>query len=236
MTTNHKTALVTGATRGIGREVVRQLLEQGYRVIATGRSRNDLESLKAEAASSHLSIATVDLESTDLETQVQSAIGDNHLDLLVANAARFAAWDEVASSADLTNAEAVMQVNLFGTWRVIQAALPALRRGAHSAIIAVGSGSGSHGDPQFGLATNPGAVSYAVSKAALHALMRKLAAELKGSSIRVWSVDPGLTATSPGMEDFGARPVADGAASVLAPLTRGVRVDSLTRDGHDLPW
>ena len=124
MTTNHNTALVTGATRGIGREVVRQLLDDGYRVIATGRSRDDLDSLKAETASSHLIIATVDLESTDLEAQVLSAIGDSHLDLLVANAARFAAWDEVASSADLTNAAVVMQVNLFGTWRVIQAASP----------------------------------------------------------------------------------------------------------------
>lgn len=66
--------------------------------------------------------------------------------------------------------------------------------------------------------------------------MRKLAVELKGSSVREWTVDPGLTATSPGMEAFGARPVADGAASVLPPLTLDVTGDSLARDGHDVPW
>lgn len=229
-------ALVTGASRGIGREVVLQLLDQGHYVIATGRSRDALVELQDTTATGSLEIAEVDLESPELQSQVRTALGGRGLDLLVANAARFAPWDETALSSNLDDAEAVMHVNLFGTWHVIQAALPSLQRSERATIITVGSGSGSHGDPEFGLPTNPGAVSYAVSKAALHALMRKLSVVLADSAVRVFTVDPGLTATSPGMEDFGARPVSEGAASVLAPLRGQVEAGSFTRDGKLMPW
>jgi NAD(P)-dependent dehydrogenase (short-subunit alcohol dehydrogenase family) len=101
--------------------------------------------------------------------------------------------------------------------------LPLIRRSDHGRIVNVVSGGGSHGDPQFGLATPGGtATSYGISKAAVNALASKLAAELDGSGILANSVDPGLTATAPGMEEMGARPIPDGAASVVwaATLTR----------------
>lgn len=236
MTSQLPIALVTGATRGIGRHVVEQLLVNGYLVIATGRERSALDDLSHSLHDSSLEVALVDLDSPDVSRQVLSAIGERPLTLLVANAARFAPWDETATGVDIADAEAIMSTNLFGTWRVMQASLPSLRKAEMASIIAVGSGSGSHGDPQFGLATKPGAVSYAVSKAALHALMRKLSTELADEGIAVYTVDPGLTATSPGMEDFGARPVEDGATSVLAPLYTAVKSGSFTRDGKVLPW
>lgn len=236
MTAQRPSALVTGATRGIGRQVVTQLLASGYQVIATGREDSALHNLLQSLQNPSLETALVDLDSPDVQRQVRSAIGERPLTLLVANAARFAPWDETASSADIADAETVMSTNLFGTWRVVQASLPALRKAGAASIIAVGSGSGSHGDNEFGLTTNAGAVSYAVSKAALHALMRKLSIEMAGEGIAVYTVDPGLTATSPGMENFGARPIEDGAASVLAPLHAEVDSGSSTRDGKVLPW
>ncbi|MFH8251819.1 SDR family oxidoreductase [Microbacterium sp. B2969] len=228
-------ALVTGATRGIGRAVALQLLDRGYRVIASGRDASSLAHLGREAGVRPLETAVLDIDRADVTTQVASALSDRPLALLVLNAARFAPWEESVSGADLAQAERVFATNVFGTWRVLQAALPAVRR-AGGTVIAVGSGSGSHGDPRFGVAANPGAASYAASKAALHALMHKLAAEVGGEGVRVFVTDPGLTATSPGMEDFGARPVADGARSVLAPLDGAVEPGSLTRDGLPLPW
>jgi NAD(P)-dependent dehydrogenase (short-subunit alcohol dehydrogenase family) len=236
MTSQRPIALVTGATRGIGRHAVGQLLASGYQVIATGRERRALDDLLHSLQHPSLEVALVDLDSPDVARQVLSAVGERPLTLLVANAARFAPWDETATGADIVNAEALMSTNLFGTWRVLQASLPSLRKAEMASIIAVGSGSGSHGDPEFGLTTNPGAVSYAVSKAALHALMRKLSTELAGENIAIYTVDPGLSATSPGMEEFGARPVEDGATSVLAPLHTAVEPGSFTRDGKVLPW
>jgi NAD(P)-dependent dehydrogenase (short-subunit alcohol dehydrogenase family) len=103
----------------------------------------------------------------------------------------------------------------------------------------VSSGAGSHRDDQFGLAKRGGtAASYGISKAALNALTSTLAAELADTPILVNAVCPGLTATWPGAEAMGARPVAEGAASVLwaATLPDDGPTGELRRDGRLLPW
>jgi NAD(P)-dependent dehydrogenase (short-subunit alcohol dehydrogenase family) len=103
----------------------------------------------------------------------------------------------------------------------------------------VSSGGGSHADDQFGLTRRGGAAaSYGISKAAVNALTATLAAELAGTPIIVNAVCPGLTATWPGAEQMGARPVADGAASVLwaAMLPDDGPRGGLFRDGEPLGW
>ncbi|MGH3148102.1 MAG: SDR family NAD(P)-dependent oxidoreductase, partial [Rubrobacter sp.] len=160
------------------------------------------------------------------------------LDVLVNNAAAFADWSETASGADLESARAVFDTNLFGPWRVCQAFLPLIRGSEHGRIVNVASGAGSHGETQFGLAAGPAAASYGISKAAVNALTSKLATELEGTGILVNSVDPGLTATAPGMEEMGARPIPDGAASVVwaAALPDDGPTGGFFRDGEPLPW
>ena len=78
-------------------------------------------------------------------------------------------------------------------------------------------------------------MGYGVSKAALTV---KLATELNGIGVLVNSVDPGLTATSPGMEEIGARPIPEGAASVVwaATLPHDGPTGGFFRDGEPLPW
>lgn len=80
--------------------------------------------------------------------------------------------------------------------------------------------------------------SYGISKAALNGLTAKLAAELDGTGILVNAVCPGLTATAPGMEAMGARPIAEGAASVIwaALLPDGGPSGGFFRDDQPLPW
>jgi NAD(P)-dependent dehydrogenase (short-subunit alcohol dehydrogenase family) len=236
---NRPLAVVTGAARGIGADVARQLGESGYAVVVAAR---DLDSAQAHAAT--LRAAGLDAEAMRLDiTNVASVdafvagIGERPVDVLVNNAAAYADWSETASTADLDAAAKVMDTNLFGTWRVTQALLPALRRAGSARIVNVGSGAGSHGDPQYGLHTGPTTASYAISKAALHALTAKLAVELSGEGIRVNAVDPGLTATAPGMEAMGARPIPDGAASVVWATTPDApAIGGLYRDGNPLPW
>jgi NAD(P)-dependent dehydrogenase (short-subunit alcohol dehydrogenase family) len=128
------------------------------------------------------------------------------LDVLVNNAAAFADWMEQASAANLASAQALIETNPFGAWRVTQAMLPMLRQSAAGRIVNASSGAGSHADPVFGLATNAGSTSHAVSKAALNALTVKFANELRDSAIKVNAACPGLTATAPGMAEMGARP------------------------------
>lgn len=161
------------------------------------------------------------------------------LDILVNNAAAFVDWSEVASSADLSEARRVLDVNVLGSWQVTKGFLPLLRTSAHPRVVFVSSGAGSHGDEQFGLTRRGGAAaSYGISKAALNALVSTLAAELEGTSILVNAVCPGLTATYPGAESAGARPVAEGAASVVwaASLPDDGPSGGFFRDGHPLAW
>ncbi|MDR7253300.1 NAD(P)-dependent dehydrogenase (short-subunit alcohol dehydrogenase family) [Nocardioides sp. BE266] len=233
-------ALVTGAARGIGAEVARQLAEAGYAVVVTARDGAAAQAhADALVAEGHDATAiALDIGDPDSVAALVDALGFRALTVLVNNAAAFADWTETATTADLEQARAVMDTNLFGAWRVVQALLPALARAGSSRIVNVGSGSGSHGDPQFGLPTNPASASYAVSKAALHALTVKLATELRPSGVLVNAVDPGLTATAPGMEAMGARPVPDGARSVVAAalLPDDGPTGTFTRDGEPLPW
>jgi NAD(P)-dependent dehydrogenase (short-subunit alcohol dehydrogenase family) len=133
----------------------------------------------------------------------------------------------------------VLDTNLFGAWRVTRAFLPLLHASGHPRVVMVSSGGGSHGDEAFGLTRRGGAAAtYGVSKAALNALTSTLAAELAGTPVLVNAVCPGLTATWPGAEQMGARPVEDGAASIVFAATLpddGPR-GGFFRDGEPLPW
>jgi NAD(P)-dependent dehydrogenase (short-subunit alcohol dehydrogenase family) len=96
--------------------------------------------------------------------------------VLVNNAAAYADWGETAAGADLAASRAVMDTNLYGTWRMIQTFLPLLRRSEHPRIVNVASGAGSHSDTRYGLTARRGAAaSYGISKAAVLALTATLA-------------------------------------------------------------
>jgi NAD(P)-dependent dehydrogenase (short-subunit alcohol dehydrogenase family) len=194
-----RVALVTGSTGGIGVEIVRRLAAEGARVVVTDVDAAPCAELVDELPGEHLGLA-LDVGDEDAwraaVERVHSAFG--RLDVLVNNAAGFVDWSETAASADLAAAHALLDVNLFGPWRVTQALLPLLREAEHGRIVNVASGAGSHGDDAFGLTTGGGAAaSYGISKAAVNALTAKLAAELAGTRVLVNSVCPGLTATAP---------------------------------------
>jgi NAD(P)-dependent dehydrogenase (short-subunit alcohol dehydrogenase family) len=235
-------ALVTGAARGIGLEVCRQLAERGWTVVLTARALDRARAAAAALADLEGKVHAKALDVTDdaspraLAADLGWALG--RIDVLINNAAEAADWEETAGTADLRGARAAMETNLFGAWRVTQALLPLLRRSRRGRIVNVSSGAGSHVDPLFGLATGPAMTGYAVSKAALNALTVKLALELQEDGILVNAVCPGLTATAPGMEAMGARPVADGAASVVwaATLPATGPTGGFFRDGRALGW
>ena len=235
-------ALVTGAARGIGLEVCRQLAERGWTVVLTARvlerAREAAEGLAGLAGKVHARALDVagDASPRALAADLGWALG--RVDVLVNNAGHAADWSDTAGTADLREAHAVMEANLFGAWRTTQALLPLLRRSRRGRIVNVSSGAGSHVDPRFGLAAVAAATSYAVSKAALNALTVKLALELREDGILVNAVCPGLTATTQELEEVGARPVEEGAASVVwaATLPNGGPTGGFFRDGRTLGW
>lgn len=236
--------LITGATRGLGREVARQLAEAGATVLISGRDLTKVAAIAHElSAAGDVRALPIGLDVTD-DASVRAAaeaIGADpgRLDVLINNAAAYVDWNETASGADLRASQRVLATNLYGPWRMIQALLPLLRKSPHPRIVNVSSGAGSHGDEQFGLTRRGGAAaSYGISKAAQNALTSTLAAELASTPVLVNAACPGLTATWPGAEEMGARPVADGAASIVwaASIPDDGPRGGLFRDGLPLAW
>jgi NAD(P)-dependent dehydrogenase (short-subunit alcohol dehydrogenase family) len=220
-------ALVTGANRGIGREVARQLAVAGHTVFLTARS--------AEAAAEAARAAGPDAHPLRLDVTSEADItavarGLTALDVLVNNAAiTYDTWQR-ATDADLDVVREAAETNLYGPWRLTQALLPLLRASPHPRVVNVSSEVAS-------LASMGGGTpAYASTKAALNALTRMLAAELGPDRVLVNAVCPGWVATD--MGGPGGRPVAEGAASVVwaATLPDDGPTGGFFRDGQPLPW
>ncbi|WP_406279071.1 SDR family NAD(P)-dependent oxidoreductase [Embleya sp. NBC_00896] len=227
-------ALVTGANRGIGHEVARQLARRGHTVLVGARSAE-----AAEAAASTLRAAGLDthpllLDVTDPAGVVRAAAvveeRFGRLDALINNAAiTYDTWQR-AATADLEVVAEAGDTNLYGPWRTVQAFLPLLRRSAHPRIVNVSSEAAS--------LTNMGGgtPAYTVSKVGLNALTRMLAAELRADRILVNAVCPGWVATD--MGGPGGRPPAAGAAGIVwaATLPDTGPTGGFFRDARPLPW
>jgi NAD(P)-dependent dehydrogenase (short-subunit alcohol dehydrogenase family) len=224
-----RVAVVTGANRGIGYEVVRQLADLGHTVVLT--SRDPAKGAAAAAELDRVACCQLDVSEPVSVEAMARWVGDrfDRVDVLVNNAAiHYDTWQS-GVDADLGVVHEAFEANFFGAWRTTQALLPLLRRSRHGRIVNVSSEGGS-------LASMGGGTpAYSTSKAALNALTRILAAELRRDRILVNAVCPGWTDTDMGQ---GGRPVSEGAASVVwaATLPDSGPSGGFFRDGHPLPW
>ena len=226
-----RVVVVTGANRGLGLEVARQCAARGDTVVLGSR---DLAAGRRAAADLGDGVLPVALDVTDVDGLAAAAADVDHavgrVDVLVNNAAiHYDTWQN-AVDVDLAVVREALETNVLGAWQATLEFLPLLRRSAHPRVVMVSSEGGS-------LASmNGGVPAYAVSKAALNALTRTLAGDLRRHRVLVNAVCPGWTATD--MGGRGGRPVAEGAASVLwaADLPDGGPTGTFTRDGRPLRW
>jgi NAD(P)-dependent dehydrogenase (short-subunit alcohol dehydrogenase family) len=220
-------ALVTGANRGIGREVAQQLGELGHTVVVTARSQKAAESVAKELGQVPMRVDVAG-DLSGVAREVEERVGG--LDVLINNAAiHYDTWQR-AAEADLGVVREAVETNLYGPWRLVQELLPLLRHSEHPRIVNVSSEAAS--------LTNMGGgtPAYNTSKVGLNALTRMLAAELRGEGFLVNAICPGWVATD--MGGPGGRPVKDGAAGIVwaATLPDNGPTGGFFRDGRPLPW
>ncbi|MDP2713139.1 MAG: SDR family NAD(P)-dependent oxidoreductase [Solirubrobacteraceae bacterium] len=180
-------ALVTGASRGIGRALAHALAARGATVGLAARSTSELATLAAELPGAH-HVLTCDVA---LPVSIGSAIEEfvdaaGSVDLLVANAG-IAHYEPVAEQS-LEKIEAMTQVNWLGTVYTVKAALPAMLERGSGHIVVMSSGAG--------LRPFPGAAAYSATKAAQRMFAEALRHELHGSGVSVTTVYPGEIRTS----------------------------------------
>jgi NAD(P)-dependent dehydrogenase (short-subunit alcohol dehydrogenase family) len=226
--TKKKIALITGANKGIGLEIARQLAQRGCIALIgardEGRGREAERALQAEGLDAHW----VQLDVTDqasIEAAAQSIERQyGVLDILVNNAA-IAQDNAPPSGLDMAILRRTYDTNVFGLVAVTQAMLPLIRKAEAGRIVNMSSGLGSlahHSDPNWGFASIL-LLAYNTSKTAVNAITVQFANELRDTPIKVNAADPGYVATDLN-QHRGHRTVQQGA---IAP----VRLATLPADG-----
>jgi NADP-dependent 3-hydroxy acid dehydrogenase YdfG len=217
-----RTAVVTGASSGIGAATARRLAEAGFHVVLTARRSDRLDALAKELTAAGRSVAVQALDVTDRAAVDSFAASLDSCHVLVNNAGGALGADPVAT-ADPAEWRTMYEVNVLGVLNVTQALLPALTASGDGTIVVMSSTAG--------LATYEGGGGYVAAKHGAHVIAETLRLELNGRPVRVIEIAPGMVRT----EEFALTRFhgdTDRAAAVYAgvdePLTADDVADTVT--------
>ncbi|WP_330336044.1 SDR family oxidoreductase [Streptomyces sp. NBC_00557] len=237
---NDRTALVTGANKGIGRHIAARLVAEGFTVYVgsrdAARGRQAVEQIGGDAR-------LLVLDVTDADSVAKAAARVDRLDVLVNNAGINPSLAPPTES-HAEEFRRAYETNVVGVVEVTNAFLPALRRSPHPRIVNVSSGTASltwstHPNPQFPPG-RPGSAAYRASKAALNALTLLYAQTLAEEGVKVNALAPGRRATDlvPGAMATGGDPAEAAAGAVRLALLPddGPTGAFFSWDGTKVPW
>jgi NAD(P)-dependent dehydrogenase (short-subunit alcohol dehydrogenase family) len=234
---DRRIALVTGANRGIGGEVARQLAERRYEVLLSardGEKASEAAAMLAESTGGAVRAVTLDVANpaSIAAAGEQLRRDPGRLDVLVNNAGVGTDFGVSGTTPDFAAIQSALETNFYGAYRLTIALLELLRTSDHPRIVNVSSGMG--GVAEMG-GWSPG---YRVSKAALNAMTRILATELKGEGFLVNSACPGFVNTDMGGPMGASKSVEDGAAGIvwLATLADDGPTGGFFRDGSPVAF
>ena len=221
-------ALVTGASRGIGRAVVLALAEAGAHVIIVARTTGALEEVDDEvrARGGTATLVQLDLRKPDRVDALGPSVFQRwgKLDILVANAGILGPLSPLAHVTNDAWSD-VMEINLNANWRLIRTLDPLLRRSDAGRAIFVSSGAASAKNAYWG--------PYSVSKAGLEALVKTYAHEIEATPIRVNIINPGPIRTAMRAKAFpGEDPLKLATPEEITPLFLELAAPGLTANGQ----
>src|ERR1700722_6153131 len=236
-----KIALVTGANKGIGFEVARQLAASECIVLLGARNEALGKEAKAKLGAEGLDVRFVLIDVTERSTIKAAAENISRdfgrLDILINNAVINDPADGPALTAQLDAVEHVLRTNFLGALAVTQAMLPLLRNSAAGRIVNVSSGLGSLTRSASSNLSSTNLIGYSASKAALNMLTVQLARLLGDTAIKVNSAAPGYTATD--LNGFrGTQTIPEGAVEAvrLALLPNDGPTGTFSEKTGIVPW
>jgi NADP-dependent 3-hydroxy acid dehydrogenase YdfG len=212
---NGRTALVTGASSGIGAATVRSLAAAGFEVVGAARRLERVEEVAREVGGRGLRLDVTDPHSV---AEVAEALPE--VSVLVNNAGGALGLEPVAE-ADEANWRGMYESNVMGVMRMTKALLPKLERSGDGHIVVIGSVAG--------VEVYPGGGGYTAAKHAAHAVAKTLRLELLGKPIRVSEVAPGMVETEFSLVRFeGDEAKAEKVYEGTTPLTAEDVADAIT--------
>ena len=228
--------LITGANRGLGLEMARQLAERGDEVLATCRQPQNAPALAALAAAHDgLEVLPLDVASANSRAALVAALAERGaaLDWLVNNAAISTAGGQL-TGLDEAELNEMFRVNCVAPLMLTRELLPFLKRGRAPRVIHISSGAGSL-ELAAGSRSNAG---YSASKAALNMIARKQALAWREEGIIVYALGPGWVRTDMGgpNADIGVEESISGCLRVIDGLTMDDSGDFGNYTGQRLPW
>lgn len=220
--------VVTGANRGLGLELVRQLTGAGHRVIATARNPDSA----SELAALGVRIETLDTARADSVAAFAACLGDVPVDVLVNNAGIMGHDGGRLADTDVEQLLTTLNINSLGPLRVTQALLANLRAGTGKTVVQLSSCLGSIADAEAGL------FGYRASKAALNMLNKVLSVELGGEGFTCVAMHPGWVKTEMGGADAPLTPEESvaGMVRVIGALKATHNGAFIDYQGEPLAW
>ncbi len=210
---DRRTALVTGATGGLGTAVATRLAELGHRIVLSARDTDAAAAFAKELAErTGAETGWVGLDITDPASVDAARDAAGPVDILINNAGVLVDDGHDVATVPLELAERTLTVNTLGTWRVAQAFLPGMLERRWGRIVNISSGTASFTHGLYG-----GAPAYSLSKIAINALTVLLAKSTEGSGVLVNAVNPGRVRTR--MQPHAQRLPAEAAEGIVWAAT-----------------
>lgn len=223
--------VVTGTNRGIGKELVRQLIARGDEVDAV--TRGPAEVIYEDPASAGELVPAGNLRlwhcdvTRDGDVKTFAAeLGDARIDMVINNAGVYGGTHQSQHAMDYADALATYNTNALGPLRISLALLPHVRRGTVKKLVHITSGLGSIGDNRTG-----GFYAYRMAKAALNMMSKNLAVELRAEGIASYVINPGWVQTDMGGEHAAITP-----AESVHGMLRVIEAATLAESGEFLDW